>query len=46
MPAELAWFGWMSPLAGALLKSRVGEQVLFCAPAGGQNLEIISIRKV
>ena len=38
------WISWLSPLAKALLKARVGEQVRFSAPGGEQNLEIIAIR--
>jgi hypothetical protein len=38
------WISWLSPLAKALLKARVGERVRFSAPGGEQNLEIIAIR--
>ncbi len=38
------WISWLSPLAKALLKARVGDRVRFRAPAGEQNLEIIAVR--
>lgn len=34
---------WLSPVAKALLKRRVGEHVRFRTPAGGQNWEIIKV---
>lgn len=35
---------WVSPLAKALLNSRVGESVLFLSPKGEEELEILEIR--
>jgi transcription elongation factor GreB len=35
---------WRSPLAKALLKAKVGEEVRFRAPAGEEHLKIIAIR--
>jgi transcription elongation factor GreB len=34
---------WISPLARALLKARVGDSVRFQAPGGPRELEIIDI---
>jgi transcription elongation factor GreB len=34
---------WISPLARALLKSRIGDSVRFPAPGGMRELEIIAI---
>lgn len=34
---------WLSPVAKALLKSRVGEQVRFRTPEGEQNWKIIHV---
>jgi hypothetical protein len=34
---------WLSPIAKALLKRRVGEHVRFRTPAGEQNWEIIRV---
>jgi len=34
---------WISPLARALLKSRVGDSVRFLAPGGPRELEIVAI---
>ncbi len=35
---------WQSPLAGALLKARVGETVTLRAPRGPERLEIVAVR--
>jgi len=40
---ERDYISWRSPLAKALLKTHVGDCVRFCAPAGEQELEILSI---
>jgi transcription elongation factor GreB len=37
------FISWLSPVAKALLKARVGEQVRFRAPAGEQDLEIVKV---
>ncbi len=34
---------WLSPLARALLNARVGERVVFHAPAGPRELEILAV---
>jgi len=44
MDIDRNWISWLSPLAKALLKARVGDHIRFRAPAGEQNLEIISVR--
>jgi transcription elongation factor GreB len=38
------WISWVSPLAKALLKARVGDRVRFNAPGGEQSFEIIAVR--
>ncbi|MDP2810729.1 MAG: transcription elongation factor GreB [Rhodocyclaceae bacterium] len=35
---------WVSPLAGALLKSREGDRVRFRSPAGPCEMEIVEVR--
>jgi transcription elongation factor GreB len=35
---------WISPLARALLKARVGDSVLLRAPAGVESLEVLEVR--
>ncbi len=35
---------WISPLARALLKARIGDAVRFASPSGPRELEIIDIR--
>lgn len=40
---SLGRISWISPLANALLKSRVGDVVTFQSPKGRQELEIINI---
>lgn len=37
------WISWLTPLARALLNSRLGERVTFKAPRGPQELEIVAI---
>lgn len=37
------WVSWTSPIARALLKARVGQQIRFRIPAGEQVWEIVSI---
>ncbi len=34
---------WMSPLANALLKSRVGDVLMFRSPKGVQEVEVVSL---
>ena len=40
---EKGRISWLSPLASALMKSEVGEVVIFRAPGGRQELEIIEL---
>lgn len=40
---ERGRISWISPLANALFKARVGDFVTFRSPKGVQNLEILSI---
>jgi transcription elongation factor GreB len=35
---------WVSPLAGALMKSREGDRVILRAPGGTEQLEILEVR--
>lgn len=37
------WVSWLSPIARALLNTRVGERVRFRFPAGEKELEILSV---
>jgi transcription elongation factor GreB len=37
------WISWLSPIARALQKARVGQQIKFRTPAGEQQWEIIGI---
>ncbi|HRI13476.1 MAG TPA: GreA/GreB family elongation factor [Verrucomicrobiota bacterium] len=41
---ERGWVSWLSPVAKALLNGRVGQRVSFHSPAGGDGLEILSVR--
>lgn len=38
------WVSWLSPIARALMNARRGDRVLFKAPRGARELEIIAIR--
>ena len=40
----LGRISWVSPLARTLLKARVGDTLLFHAPAGSQELTIVDLR--
>ena len=40
----LGRISWVSPLARTLLKARVGDTLLFHAPAGSQELTIVELR--
>ncbi|MES2985213.1 MAG: transcription elongation factor GreB [Pseudomonadota bacterium] len=44
MDAENGKISWVSPMAKALLKARVGDSVTLRTPAGTELLEVISIR--
>jgi transcription elongation factor GreB len=35
---------WIAPIARALLKSRVGDEVSFEAPGGLEELEVLDVR--
>ena len=37
------WVSWLSPIAKALLKARVGEQVRIKLPGGEEQLEIVGV---
>ena len=37
------WVSWLSPIARALLNSRLGQRVRFRFPAGEEELEIVGI---
>jgi transcription elongation factor GreB len=41
---DRGWVSWMSPIAKALLNSRVGEIVRFRFPSGEEPLEIVQVR--
>ena len=38
------WISWISPVARALLKARLGDEVTVSAPAGNQVFEVVGIR--
>jgi transcription elongation factor GreB len=40
---ELDWVSWLSPIARALMNARRGERVIFKAPRGQRELEIVAI---
>lgn len=40
---DRGWVSWLSPVARALLKARLGERVRFHFPAGEEQLEIANI---
>jgi transcription elongation factor GreB len=44
--AAVGKISWISPLARALMKSRVGDSVRFASPAGVREIEIVDIRYV
>jgi len=35
---------WVSPIARALLKARVGDSVMLRTPSGAEELEVVEIR--
>jgi transcription elongation factor GreB len=37
------WVSWLSPIARALMNAKLGERVIFKAPRGTRELEIVSI---
>jgi len=43
MDIDRGWVSWRSPIAMALLNSKVGQRVRFRIPAGEEELEIVSI---
>ena len=40
---ERNWVSWLSPIAQALLNARVGEDVVFKAPGGKKELQVVAI---
>ena len=40
---DRGWVSWLSPIAKALLNSRLGEQVRFKFPSGEEQLEIVRV---
>jgi transcription elongation factor GreB len=38
------WISWQSPLARALMNSKVGDTIRFKAPAGDRQLQILEVR--
>lgn len=40
---DRGWVSWLSPIAKALLNSRVGQRVTFRFPSGEEQLEIVRI---
>ncbi|MCB1938149.1 MAG: transcription elongation factor GreB [Rhodocyclaceae bacterium] len=42
--ASQAKISWISPLARALLKARVGDVVSFASPSGRRDIEVLDIR--
>ncbi len=40
---DRGWVSWLSPIARALLKARLGQRVRFHFPAGEDELEIVGI---
>ena len=44
MDMDKGWISWISPLANALFKARVGDFVTFKTPKGVREIEIIDIR--
>ena len=40
---DRSWISWLSPIARALLNTRLGERVQFNAPRGRRELEIVRI---
>jgi len=41
---DAAKISWVSPVAKALLKARIGDSVVLRTPAGSETLEVMSIR--
>ncbi len=41
---DQGWVSWISPIAKALLNTRIGERVRFKFPSGEVELEIVGIR--
>ncbi|MCX6900183.1 MAG: GreA/GreB family elongation factor [Verrucomicrobia bacterium] len=41
---DRGWVSWLSPIARALLNTRLGERVRFKSPSGEQELEIVAIK--
>jgi transcription elongation factor GreB len=41
---ERNWVSWLSPIARALLNTKLGQRVLFKAPRGTKELEIVEVK--
>lgn len=41
--AERGWVSWLSPLARALMNAQTGQRVVFNAPSGRKELEVLAI---
>lgn len=41
---DRGWVSWLSPIARALMNTKVGQRVRFKFPSGEENLEIIGIK--
>lgn len=40
---EHGWVSWLSPIARALLSAKAGQRVLFKAPSGERELEVLDV---
>lgn len=40
---ERNWVSWLSPIARSLMNAKLGERVMFKAPRGAKELEIVGI---
>jgi transcription elongation factor GreB len=41
---EPDWISWRSPLAQALLDARPGQKIIFTAPSGERELQVLEVR--
>ncbi len=44
MDIDRGWVSWLSPIAKALLNSKLGQRIRFKSPSGEETLEIVDIR--
>ncbi|MEO8279223.1 MAG: transcription elongation factor GreB [Ideonella sp.] len=42
--SSLGEVSWISPIARALLKARIGDEVMLHTPAGAETIEVIAVR--